>query len=75
MVTAALAALLLLDLSGRTKAEAERIWLPYFPWLLAAAGAWGLGVEKWDALRNGTAVAAAQAVYAIVLSAMLVTLW
>jgi hypothetical protein len=36
LVFAALAALLVADLSGMSKAETERIWLPFAMWLLAA---------------------------------------
>ncbi|GAB7030263.1 hypothetical protein AB0G35_19685 [Streptomyces sp. NPDC021749] len=36
LVLAALLALLVADLSGMSKAETERIWLPFAPWLLAA---------------------------------------
>nr|WP_091573670.1 hypothetical protein [Micromonospora sediminicola] len=35
--TAALAAILLADLSGLSKAEVERIWLPFTVWLVAGA--------------------------------------
>jgi len=31
-----LAALLLADVSGLSKAEVERIWLPFYPWLTLA---------------------------------------
>jgi hypothetical protein len=34
LVAAALAALLVADLSGMSKAETERIWLPFALWLL-----------------------------------------
>ncbi|MFF5496083.1 hypothetical protein [Streptomyces aquilus] len=36
LVTAALLALLIADLSGMSKAETERIWLPFAVWLLPA---------------------------------------
>ncbi|MBO4273286.1 hypothetical protein GSF24_22065, partial [Microbispora triticiradicis] len=35
---AALVAVLALDLSGVTRGEVERIWLPYALWIIAAAG-------------------------------------
>lgn len=35
----ALIAILIADLSGLSKAEVERIWLPFFPWLVVATGA------------------------------------
>jgi hypothetical protein len=34
----ALAAIALADLSGLSKAEVERIWLPFLPWVVVAAG-------------------------------------
>ena len=36
---AALAGLLFADLSGYARGETERVWLPFAPWLLLAAGA------------------------------------
>jgi hypothetical protein len=39
LVGPALAALLLADLSGMSKGEVERIWLPFLPWILLAAAA------------------------------------
>ncbi len=39
LVGAALAAVLLADLSGMSKGEVERIWLPFTPWLLLAPAA------------------------------------
>ena len=36
---AALAAIVLADVSGLSKAEVERIWLPFLPWLVVAAAA------------------------------------
>jgi hypothetical protein len=36
---AALAGLLIADLSGYARGETERIWLPFAPWVLVAAGA------------------------------------
>jgi len=38
---ASLLAIALADLSGLSKGEVERIWLPFMPWLVAGA-AWGL---------------------------------
>jgi len=37
LVGGALVAVLLADLSGMSKAEVERIWLPFLPWVLIAA--------------------------------------
>ncbi len=43
---AALAALLAADVSGLSKAEVERIWLPYVPWVVVAAAA----LRRWRPL-------------------------
>ncbi|XRQ08225.1 hypothetical protein ACN3XK_68955, partial [Actinomadura welshii] len=37
LVGAALIGLLTLDISGVTRGEVERIWLPYAAWVIAAA--------------------------------------
>ncbi|WP_147942483.1 hypothetical protein [Microbispora sp. CSR-4] len=42
---AALVAVLALDVSGVTRGEVERIWLPYALWVAAAAGRTGTGRE------------------------------
>ncbi|GAB3898915.1 hypothetical protein GCM10027612_57940 [Microbispora bryophytorum subsp. camponoti] len=42
---AALVAVLALDVSGTTRGEVERIWLPYALWVAAAAGRTGAGGE------------------------------
>ena len=39
LVGGALGAVLLADLSGMSKGEVERIWLPFVPWILLAGGA------------------------------------
>jgi methylthioxylose transferase len=39
LVVPALMAIMLADLSGLSKGEVERIWLPFTPWLMSAAGA------------------------------------
>ncbi|MFI7387334.1 hypothetical protein [Streptomyces sp. NPDC049813] len=65
LVTAALAALLIADLSGMSKAETERIWLPFTMWLLAA-GAFLPRPRAW---------LAAQAVLALALNHLLLTGW
>jgi methylthioxylose transferase len=39
LVGSALVAVLLADLSGMSKGEVERIWLPFAVWMLPAAGA------------------------------------
>ncbi|WP_053752475.1 hypothetical protein [Streptomyces sp. MMG1533] len=65
LVLAALIALLVADLSGMSKAETERIWLPFAMWLLPA-GAWLTGVRGW---------LAAQALLALLLNHLLLTGW
>ncbi|HEX3453702.1 MAG TPA: hypothetical protein VHS03_03685, partial [Gaiellaceae bacterium] len=41
LVGGALAALVLADLSGMSKSEVERIWLPFFPFVMLSAGVFG----------------------------------
>jgi hypothetical protein len=65
LVWAALGALLAADLSGMSKAETERIWLPFVMWLLPA-GALVREVRLW---------LAAQAVVALLLNHLLLTGW
>jgi hypothetical protein len=53
LVGAAVAALILADVSGMSKGEVERIWLPFVPWVLLASvalatrGARDLGARSW----------------------------
>ncbi|MFF7309335.1 hypothetical protein [Streptomyces sp. NPDC008137] len=65
LTTAALAALLVADLSGMSKAETERIWLPFAMWLPAACAF----------LHRPRAWLAAQAVLALLLNHLLMTGW
>jgi hypothetical protein len=65
LVLASLIALLVADLSGMSKAETERIWLPFAVWLLPAC-AWLTGTRGW---------LAAQAVLALLLNHLLLTGW
>ncbi|PIB02714.1 hypothetical protein B1C81_38025 [Streptomyces sp. HG99] len=65
LVLGALLALLVADLSGMSKAETERIWLPFAMWLLAA-GAFLSRPRAW---------LAAQAVLALLLNHLLMTGW
>ncbi|GGS70003.1 hypothetical protein [Streptomyces cinerochromogenes] len=65
LVAAALVAVLVADLSGMSKAETERIWLPFAMWLLAA-GALLPRPRVW---------LAAQAVLALLLNHLLFTGW
>lgn len=67
LALAALATVALADLSGMSKAEVERIWLPFVPWLLVATG---LLDERWRRLGF-----AAQVVFAIVVQHLLLTGW
>src|SRR5690606_4692252 len=65
LVLSALLALLIADLSGMSKAETERIWLPFAFWLLPAC-----------ALLPGPRVwLAGQALLALLLNHLLVTGW
>ncbi|MEU6537809.1 hypothetical protein [Streptomyces sp. NPDC047000] len=65
LVAAALLALLVADLSGMSKAETERIWLPFAMWLLAS-GAFLDRPRVW---------LTAQAVLALLLNHLLMTGW
>jgi len=65
LVTAALLALLLADLSGMSKAETERIWLPFAMWLLACCAF----------LPRPRAWLAAQAALALLVNHLLLTFW
>ncbi|MFG2356371.1 hypothetical protein [Streptomyces sp. NPDC048521] len=65
LVSAALLALLVADLSGMSKAETERIWLPFALWLLPACAF----------LPRRRAWLTAQAVLALLLNHLLLTGW
>ncbi|MFH8694536.1 hypothetical protein [Streptomyces chartreusis] len=65
LVSAALLALLMADLSGMSKAETERIWLPFAVWLLPACAF----------LTRPRAWLTAQAVLALLLNHLLLTGW
>ncbi|MFI9808582.1 hypothetical protein ACIHEJ_30185 [Streptomyces sp. NPDC052301] len=65
LVLTALLALLIADLSGMSKAETERIWLPFALWLLPACAL----------LPRPRAWLAAQAVLALLLNHLLFTGW
>jgi hypothetical protein len=62
-----LAAVLAADLSGMSKAETERIWLPFSLWLSAAGGAVGRRTARWWL--------AASVALGLGLEAWLVTTW
>ncbi|MEU2747104.1 hypothetical protein ABZ613_12575 [Streptomyces collinus] len=65
LVAAALLALLVADLSGMSKAETERIWLPFALWLLPACAF----------LTRPRAWLTAQALLALLLNHLLITGW
>jgi len=65
IVVAAMAAVLLADLSGMSKAEVERIWLPFAVWA-ALACADLPHPRRW---------LAAQAVLALLVNHLLLTVW
>ena len=67
LVVAAGAAVLTADLSRMSKAEVERIWLPFVPWLLLSTA---LLPERWR--RPGLVM---QLVAALVLQHLLFTSW
>jgi hypothetical protein len=64
---AAVLAILAADLSGYSKAEVERIWLPFAVWLLA-----GADLLPAPARRGWLA---AQAVVALLINHLLLTTW
>ncbi|MGW1719964.1 hypothetical protein [Streptomyces sp. NPDC002156] len=65
LIAATFSALLIADLSGMSKAETERIWLPFAMWLLTSC-AFLTGPRIW---------LAAQAVVALLLNHLLLTGW
>ncbi|NUR01885.1 MAG: hypothetical protein HOY79_36760 [Streptomyces sp.] len=65
LTTAALIAILVADVSGMSKAETERIWLPFAVWLLPACAF----------LTRPRAWLAAQAVLALLVNHLLLTWW
>ena len=69
LVGGGLAAILFADVSGLSKAEVERIWLPFLPWILLATSALPSS-PNW--MRSLLAV---QALVAIVVGVHVETLW
>jgi hypothetical protein len=63
----ALLAIVAADLSGLSKAEVERIWLPYAVWLLAATG--------WLPPEHRRGWLAVQAVTALAVNHLILTGW
>lgn len=64
---AALLAVLIADASGLSKAEVERIWLPFTVWLVAAAGLLPARQLRWWL--------AGQAIVALAVNHLLLTVW
>ena len=64
---AAVLAVLAADLSGLSKAEVERIWLPFAVWLVAAAALLPARQIRWWL--------GAQAVIALAVNHLLLTTW
>ena len=71
LVGGAAAALLVSHLSQYTKAEVERIWLLFYPWLVLAAAGLVAQSRRWMT----ASLVAAQASCAVMLQAALVTKW
>ncbi|MDQ3729911.1 MAG: hypothetical protein M3355_10025, partial [Actinomycetota bacterium] len=69
LVGGGLAAILVADLTGLSKAEVERIWLPFLPWILLATAALP-AATAW--MRSTLAV---QALVAIAVGVHVETLW
>jgi hypothetical protein len=69
LVAGGLAAVALADLSGMSKGEVERIWLPFMPWLLAA------GACLWKPPGSVRGWLGAQAGCAIAIAALVRTPW
>lgn len=67
LVAAAAAAIVVADLSGLSKAEVERIWLPFTVWLAAAAALLPARTHRWWL--------AAQVVTAVAVNHLLLTNW
>jgi hypothetical protein len=65
---AAVAAILLADLSGMSKGEVERIWLPFVVWLVPLAGLLGRPATPRAWLLS-------QAVLALAVNHLLLTVW
>jgi methylthioxylose transferase len=69
LVAGGLAAVALADLSGMSKGEVERIWLPFMPWLLAA------GACLWRPPGSIRSWLTAQATCAIAIEGLVRTPW
>jgi len=71
LAAGALVAILLADLSGLSKAEVERIWLPFLPWLVV--GAVAAFAEASHSARRGWL--GAQLAWALLVQALVVSPW
>ena len=69
LVGGGLTAVALADLSGMSKAEVERIWLPFLPWVLLATAA--LPTLRW----SGRALLAGQAAIGLAVQVGVRTVW
>lgn len=67
LVTAAAASVLAADLSRMSKAEVERIWLPFVPWLVLATALLPPRWRRWGLL--------VQVVWALLVQHLLYTTW
>jgi hypothetical protein len=67
LIGAAAAAVLVADLSGLSKAEVERIWLPFGIWLVLACA--------WLPARHARGWLVAQAALALAVNSLLLTVW
>lgn len=67
IVLAALLTIVFADLSGLSKAEVERIWLPFAVWLLPATSLLPTGGRRWWL--------AAQAATALLVNHLVLTIW
>jgi methylthioxylose transferase len=67
LAAAAALAVLIADLSGLSKAEVERIWLPFAVWLIASTGLLPP--------RQARAWLTAQAILALTINHLLLTTW
>jgi hypothetical protein len=79
LVGGALGAIAVADLSGMAKAEVERIWLPFLPFVLLATAALGARAATVDGsravLRDPRVLLAVQVGWAIALESLVRTAW
>ncbi len=75
LVGGTLAVVALADLSGMSKAEVERIWLPFVPWVLLATAAFGRAPGERGVSRRLRAIVAAQVVVALAIQVAIKSPW